>query len=141
MVRDLRDTLFLVPLYRFLYSEEPGQNVLRKVRKMCIPPRVRFFFFRLQFSTLPVKTRLEGRAVFLRGQWTATFVKRQSSLTMYLLNVGIEAAFVQHYDSTFNPIHSSCNPDIMCHMLKLMPILCDTERLLLEAPIDMAQIE
>lgn len=45
-MKELKDTLFPTPLYRSFYSERPGQDVLSRAKKMCIPPRVKSFFFK-----------------------------------------------------------------------------------------------
>lgn len=68
LVRDLVDCLFPEPLYRSLYADGPGQDVLCRVRKMCVPPRVKSFFYRLHTETLPVKTWMRRRGLFV--PWT-----------------------------------------------------------------------
>lgn len=67
LYRDLLDNLFPAPLYRTLYADEPGKDVLVRVKKMCIPPSAKTFFFRLHSDTLPVKLWLGKRGMVVPG--------------------------------------------------------------------------
>ncbi|XP_037568611.2 uncharacterized protein LOC119449497 [Dermacentor silvarum] len=58
-------SIFPDPLYRAPYLNQPYQDVLRRVRKMCIPPGAKTFFFKLHTETLPVKTWLKARGCFV----------------------------------------------------------------------------
>ncbi|XP_050042606.3 uncharacterized protein [Dermacentor andersoni] len=61
----LVDSIFPEPLYRAPYLSRPYQDVLKRVRKMCVPPGVKTFFFKLHSETLPVKTWLNSRGCFV----------------------------------------------------------------------------
>lgn len=61
LYRDLCEVLLPVPLYRAIYSGGPGQDVLRRVKRMQVPPGVKTFFFMLHTGTLPVKTFMKER--------------------------------------------------------------------------------
>ncbi|CAN7941045.1 unnamed protein product [Ixodes hexagonus] len=43
LYRALVDAALPVPLYRSLYSVGPGQDVLQRVKRMSVPPGVKFF--------------------------------------------------------------------------------------------------
>ncbi|XP_075543490.1 uncharacterized protein LOC142577937 [Dermacentor variabilis] len=61
----LVDSVFLDPLYRVPYLSRPYQDVLKGFPKMCVPPGVKTFFFKLHSETLPVKTSLNSRGCFV----------------------------------------------------------------------------
>ncbi|XP_075539586.1 uncharacterized protein LOC142574373 [Dermacentor variabilis] len=61
----LIDNLFPQPLYRKPYLSLFGQNVLCRVRRMCIAPAAKMFFFKLHTSTLPVKTWLQEKGLYV----------------------------------------------------------------------------
>lgn len=65
LYRDLCDTEFPVPLYRSLYRGSQGQNVLKRVKRMQIPPGVKTFFFKVHTGTLSVKTVLKEKGFFV----------------------------------------------------------------------------
>ncbi|CAN7995489.1 unnamed protein product, partial [Ixodes hexagonus] len=65
LYRDICDTVFPVPLYRALYCASPGQDVLKRVKRMLVPPGVKTFFFKLHTGTLPVKTWMEEKGLFV----------------------------------------------------------------------------
>ncbi|XP_049275489.1 uncharacterized protein LOC125759987 [Rhipicephalus sanguineus] len=48
-----------------IYGEGSGRDVLKRVKKMLVPPGVKTFFFKLHTGTLPVKTWLEQRGMFV----------------------------------------------------------------------------
>lgn len=45
LTRDLVCDLFPMPVYRTMFGDGPDQDVLRRVKKMCIPPAAKTFFF------------------------------------------------------------------------------------------------
>lgn len=65
MYKDLVDVTLPVPLYRSLYSEGPGQDVLKRVRRMSVPACIKTFFFKFHTGTLPVKTWMAERGIFV----------------------------------------------------------------------------
>lgn len=66
----LCDVLFPVPLYRSLYGGGPSSDVLKRVKKMQVPPGTKTFFFKLHTGTLPVKKFLERKGYIYRGERT-----------------------------------------------------------------------
>ncbi|XP_037565684.1 uncharacterized protein LOC119445474 [Dermacentor silvarum] len=65
LYKDLIDMLFKPPLYRSLYIGLPGDDVLTRVCKMPIPPHTKIFFFKVHTETLPVKTWLNRKGIFV----------------------------------------------------------------------------
>ncbi|XP_075721206.1 uncharacterized protein LOC119177743 [Rhipicephalus microplus] len=64
----LVNNLFPEPVYRKPYSLLRGHDVLFSVRRMCISPSAKTFFFKLHTSTLPVKTWLNEKSIYV--PWT-----------------------------------------------------------------------
>lgn len=62
---DLYDVLFPVLLYRNRFCERRERDVLSRVKKMHVPPTVKTFFFKLHTNTLPVKTWLKDKGIFV----------------------------------------------------------------------------
>ncbi|CAN7941169.1 unnamed protein product, partial [Ixodes pacificus] len=58
---DLIDALFPIPLYRNMFSNCPGQDVLKRVSKLHVSPTAKSFFYKLHTSTLPVKPWLREK--------------------------------------------------------------------------------
>ncbi|CAN7994061.1 unnamed protein product [Ixodes pacificus] len=65
LYQDLVDVTLPVPLYRALYSTGSWQDVLKRVKRMSIPACVKTFFFKLHTGTLPVKTWMVERGMFV----------------------------------------------------------------------------
>ncbi|XP_037581606.1 uncharacterized protein LOC119464684 [Dermacentor silvarum] len=61
----LVNNLFPAPMYRNPYLSLLGQDVLCRVRRMCITPAAKTFFFKLHTSTLPVKTWLHEKGLYV----------------------------------------------------------------------------
>ncbi|XP_042145024.1 uncharacterized protein LOC121835126, partial [Ixodes scapularis] len=66
--RNITESLFSLPLYRTRFTLEPINDVLKRVKKMGVPPSTKTFFFKLHTSTLPVKTYLQEKGIFV--PWT-----------------------------------------------------------------------
>lgn len=92
LLSDLRETFVPVPLYRFLFSEGPAQDVLCQVRTMYVPSRTKSFFFKPHYSTLPIKTWLQERGVFVARSGDCGLCKRPE---------GIEHIFRECWDTVF----------------------------------------
>lgn len=71
MSRDFVETLFPAALYRLVYSLCPGLDVTCRVKKICVPPVNKSFFFFLFFNSgiLSVKPWLRGNRLF--DAWSA----------------------------------------------------------------------
>lgn len=65
LYKDVCDVMFPIPMYRALYSTGSGQDVLKRVKRMLVPPGVKTFFFKLHTGTLPVKTWMEEKGLFV----------------------------------------------------------------------------
>ncbi|CAN7990459.1 unnamed protein product [Ixodes hexagonus] len=63
--QDLYDVLFSVPLYRTRCCERRERDVPIRVKKMHVQPTVKSFFFKLHTNTLPVKTWLKDKGMFV----------------------------------------------------------------------------
>lgn len=62
---DLIENLIPLPIYRIFTTAEPGQDVFKRVKRMRISPGAKTFFFKLHTSTLPVKTWLQDKGIFV----------------------------------------------------------------------------
>lgn len=65
LYKDLVEICFPVPLYRSMFRSGPGQNVLKRVKAMVVPPGVKTFFFKLHVGVLPVKTWMLEKGLFV----------------------------------------------------------------------------
>ncbi|XP_077512216.1 uncharacterized protein LOC144123218 [Amblyomma americanum] len=62
---DLSDLMLPVPIYRVLNDDGQGDDVLKRVKKMAVRPSVKTFFFHLHSGTLPVKSWLEEKGIYV----------------------------------------------------------------------------
>ncbi|KAM7313597.1 uncharacterized protein ISCGN_003450 [Ixodes scapularis] len=92
LYKDLVDVLLPVPLYRSLYSEGTGQDVLKRVKRMPIRSAVKSLFFGLHSGTLPVKSRLESRGIYVTWTTNCLLFKRPET---------IEHVFIECWDAVF----------------------------------------
>lgn len=92
LARDLVELLFPAPMYRSLYNQCPGQDVLCRVKKMCIPPVVKSFFFKLHSETLPVKPWLQEKGIFVPWSVDCLLCKKPET---------IEHVFIDCWDALF----------------------------------------
>lgn len=56
-----RDTLLIVPLFRYMFSQDTGMAVLR----LLLPPRVQSLFFRRHSEMLPAEIGGQRKLAFL----------------------------------------------------------------------------
>lgn len=84
--------LFPVPRYRELFSSGPGQDVLSRVKKMVVPASVKTFFFKLHTGTLPVKTWMEEKGLFVGLPSICTLCKKEET---------VEHVFMECWDAIF----------------------------------------
>lgn len=61
LYNDLVDVLLPVPLYRTLYSEGPGLDVLKRVKRMPVKPSIKSFFFQASFRYFAGETMVGGK--------------------------------------------------------------------------------
>ncbi|CAN7982680.1 unnamed protein product [Ixodes hexagonus] len=83
---------FPPPKYRTLYSACPGHDVLSRVKKMVIPATMKTFFFQLHSGTLPVKTWLHEKGIFVPCGVHCFLCKQPES---------IEHVFLDCWDAVF----------------------------------------
>ncbi|CAN7942223.1 unnamed protein product [Ixodes hexagonus] len=79
-------------MYRALYSAGPGQDVLKRVKRMLVPPGVKTFFFKLHTATLPVKTFIEEKGMFVPWGVDCILCKKPET---------IEHVFLECWDGIF----------------------------------------
>lgn len=89
---DLIDCLFPEPMYRSLYSCGSGQDVLRRVKRMLVPGVVKTFFFKLHTNTLPVKTWMLEKGLFLPWGAQCSLCKKPET---------VEHVFIDCWDALF----------------------------------------
>lgn len=65
LYKALVDVMLPIPFYRSPHCGGPGQDILKRVRKMAVRPAVKTFFFKLHSGTLPVKTWLHDKGIFV----------------------------------------------------------------------------
>ncbi|XP_077512785.1 uncharacterized protein LOC144123955 [Amblyomma americanum] len=65
MTQALTESLFPTPLYRQPYLGSLDISVLKRVRRMCIQAASKTFFFKLHTATLPVKTFVNDKGMFV----------------------------------------------------------------------------
>lgn len=65
LYKDLVETMLPEPLYRTLYPNGPGDDVLKRVKKMPIRPSMKTFFFKLHSGTLPTNPWLREKGIFV----------------------------------------------------------------------------
>lgn len=80
------------PLYRIPHSGGPGQDVLKRVKKMPIQPSVKTFF-QLHTNTLAVKTWLKDKGIFVPWTTDCSLCKKPET---------IEHAFLDCWDPIFH---------------------------------------
>lgn len=91
LTRDLLISLFPDPLYRTVVCSG-GQDVLKRVKNMCVPPSVKTFFFKLHSNTLPVKVWLEGKGIDVPWSVDCILCKKPET---------IEHVFIFCWDAVF----------------------------------------
>lgn len=67
LTRDLEVSLFPTPLNTTIFCNG-SQDVLKKVKSMCVPPSVETFYFKLHTNTFPVKVWLRQKGIYV--PWT-----------------------------------------------------------------------
>lgn len=92
LYRDLLDVCLPVPLYRTLYRAGTGQDVLKRVKAMAVPPGVKSFFFKLHAGVLPVKTWMQEKGLFVPWGVDCTLCKKPET---------IEHVFLDCWDAVF----------------------------------------
>ncbi|CAN7950879.1 unnamed protein product [Ixodes hexagonus] len=93
LYKDLADVLLPIPLYRSLYCGGPGQDVLKRVKRMPVKPSMKTFFFKLHCGALPVKGPwLEAKGFFVPWPVNCLLCKVPES---------IEHVFIDRWDAVF----------------------------------------
>lgn len=92
MYKDLVSVVFPVPLYRNVYAGGPGQNVLKRVKKMWVTPSVKTFFFNLHTGTLPVLVWMQERGLYVPWGTDCRLCKKPET---------VEHVFIDCWDAVF----------------------------------------
>lgn len=92
LYKDLVDVLLPIPVYRFLYCEGPGQDVLKRVKKMPVKPSFKLFFFQLHCGVLPVKPWLVEKGLFVPWSTNCVLCKKPETT---------EHIFLDFWDAVF----------------------------------------
>ncbi|XP_040078971.1 uncharacterized protein LOC120850515, partial [Ixodes scapularis] len=92
LTRDLVKTLFPMPIYRSMFSNVSQRDVLRRVKKMPIPPAAKTFFFKLHCYVLPTKVWLREKGIFVPWSTNCTLCKTPET---------IEHIFIHCWDAIF----------------------------------------
>lgn len=106
LLKDLRDLLFPAPLYRSLFSERSGQDVLCRVKKMPIPPCIKRFFFKLHTGTLPIKARMKECGIFVAYSIDCSLCKVPETIDHVFIYCWDAFLFWDVLKRTFNPLAS-----------------------------------
>lgn len=93
MYKDLGHVLLPIPLYRSLYGEGSGLDVLKRVKKMPVKPSVKTFFFELHCGVLPVYTWLEDKRLYVPWSTNCLLCKRAET---------VEHVFIECWDAVFH---------------------------------------
>uniref|UniRef100_A0A6B0V817 Putative tick transposon n=1 Tax=Ixodes ricinus TaxID=34613 RepID=A0A6B0V817_IXORI len=93
LYNDLVDVFLPVPLYRTLYSEGPGLDVLKRVKRMPVKPSIKSFFFKLHSGTLPVKPWLAAKGIYVPWSVNCLLCKKPET---------IEHVFIECWDAVFH---------------------------------------
>lgn len=93
LYEDLLGVFVPAPLYRSIYRGGPGQDVLKRVKKMPVKPTVKSFFIKLHSGTLPVKTWLNDKSIFVPLTTDCTLCKKPET---------IEHVFIDCWDPVFH---------------------------------------
>lgn len=90
LYRDLVVSVFPMPLYRGV--SQRGRDVLRRVKRMCVPAAVKTFFYKLHTNTLPVKVWLKERGIYVPWSVNCLLCKKPET---------IEHVFIFCWDAVF----------------------------------------
>lgn len=89
LYHDMIDSLMPVPMYRLAYYGGSGDDVLKRVKRMPVKPSVKSFFFKLHTNTLPVKTWLADKGIYVPWTTDCIMCKNQRLSITSSLIVGI----------------------------------------------------
>lgn len=122
LYRDLLDTALPVPLYRSMYRAGPGQDVLKRVKRMAVPPWVKSFFFKLHAGVLPVKTWQKEKGLYM--PWGVECYPCKKPET-------VEHVFLECWDGIFfwDVLQRTLKKDfpLDAHGIRFLPIESDNE--------------
>ncbi|CAN7948155.1 unnamed protein product [Ixodes hexagonus] len=93
LYKDLVDSVLPVPLYRSIYCEGQGQDVLKRVKRLPVRPAVKSFFFQLHSGTLPVKPWLQEKGIFVSWSVDSLLCRKPET---------VEHIFLDCWDAVFH---------------------------------------
>lgn len=129
LYNDLVDSVLPVPLYRSLYRVGPGQDVLKRVKRMAIGPWVKTFFFKLHSGVLDVKTWQREKGMFLPGGVDCYPCRKPET---------VEHVFLDCWDGVFfwDVLQRTLKKDfpLDAHGIRFLPIESD------EVPYDLVMV-
>ncbi|CAN8022214.1 unnamed protein product [Ixodes persulcatus] len=106
-----------VPLYRAQYCAGPGQDVLKRVKRMLVPSWVKTFFFYLHTGTLSVKTWMASKGLFVPWGDHCFLCKKPET---------IEHVFLDCWDGVFlwDVLQRTLKKDLPLdvHVIRYLPI-------------------
>lgn len=117
LTKDLIDSLFPAPLYRTLFINMPGDDVLVRVKKMWIPPAAKSFFFRLHSATLPVKVWMAERGMFLPWGANCLLCKQPETVDHVFIDCWDAIMFWDVLKRTIKK-----DIDITSHSIRFLPV-------------------
>ncbi|XP_077512223.1 uncharacterized protein LOC144123231 [Amblyomma americanum] len=93
LYKNLVETVLPIPIYRLPHRGGPGQDVLKRIKRTPVKPTVKTFFFNLHCNTLPVKTWLHEKGIFV--PWTTNCLLCKKPET-------VEHVFLECWDPIFH---------------------------------------
>ena len=119
LMKDLIQNIFPVPVYRLMFKKALGQDVLKRVKNMWIPPNVKTFFFKLHTGTLPVKTWLEDRGIYVPWGSTCFLCNKPETIDHVFIDCNNAIFFWDILQRTLK-IELPLNP----HGIRFLPFEC-----------------
>lgn len=92
LYKDVCDVVLPEPMYRLIYRVGRGKDVLKRVKRMQVPPSVKTFFFKLHTGTLSVKTWMAEKDLFVPWGIDCIICKKAET---------IEHVFIDCWDAVF----------------------------------------
>lgn len=93
LYKDLIDVMLPTPIYRAVNCGGPGNDVLKRVRRMPVNSTVKSFFFKLHTNCLPVKTWLHEKGIYVPWSVDCSLCKKPET---------IDHAFIDCWDAVFH---------------------------------------
>lgn len=92
LYKDVCNVVLPEPMYRMIYRAGRGKDVLKRVKRMQVPPSVKSFFFKLHTGTLSVKAWMVEKQLFVPWGIDCLICKKVET---------IEHVFIDCWDAVF----------------------------------------